>query len=71
MVEGNTYTCMHARTHAHTHTHTHTHTQAASFLKNKPVSRINEEICCITNRRKRKSGYESWENDHYDIIQDL
>ena len=28
------------------------------FLKKKPAQRINEEVCCITNKGKRETGYE-------------
>ena len=39
------------------------------FFQNKPVLRMNEEICCITNEEKMARN--EWENDDSDFLSAL
>ena len=39
------------------------------FFQNKPVSRMNEEICCVTNEGETTKN--EWENDDSGFLQAL
>ena len=40
--------------------------RVSSFSQNKPFERVNEEICCISN--KEKAAKNEWENDDSDFL---